>query len=83
LSSGEVDLTRAFSRWVAYRDQIWCVLAYVKKLFYHIETDNPLNADAAAQYAICTFLASFSSASLSVMVNPLCTANAQQAYGDG
>jgi hypothetical protein len=50
LVTGEVDLTRAFPRWVAYRDQIWCVLAHVKKLFYHIQADNPLNADAAAKY---------------------------------
>ncbi|ELR14320.1 Ubiquitinconjugating enzyme subfamily protein [Acanthamoeba castellanii str. Neff] len=49
-AQGEVDLTRAFPRWVAYRDQIWCVLAHVKKLFYHIQADNPLNADAAAKF---------------------------------
>jgi hypothetical protein len=80
LSSGEVDLTRAFSRWVAYRDQIWCVLAYVKKLFYHIETDNPLNADAATQYAICT-LASFSTP-LGVMLNVRQTRNRLMAADD-
>jgi len=45
---GEVDIKRAFPQWVAYRDQIWCVLAYVKKLFYKIETEEALHIEAAA-----------------------------------
>lgn len=51
LLAGEVDMKRAFPRgWVAYRDQIWCVLTYMKKLFYQIETDSALNIDAASLY---------------------------------
>jgi len=47
---GEVDIKRAFPQWVAYRDQIWCVLAYVKKLFYKIETEEALHIEAAAMF---------------------------------
>lgn len=55
---GAVDVPRAFPHgWMAYRDQIWCVLTYAKKLFYHIETDNALNIEAASLYASLISLA--------------------------
>ena len=48
--TGELDVKRAFPSWKRNVNHIWNVLLYTRRIFYKIETDSPLNPDAAHFY---------------------------------
>lgn len=46
--TGELDVRRKFSEWRgAPKDYLWHVVAYIRRVFYKIETCNPCNPEAA------------------------------------
>ena len=51
LNTGELDVKRKFPTWRgAPKDYLWHVVAYVRRIFYKVETSQPLNAEAATLY---------------------------------
>lgn len=48
--TGELDVKRAFPSWKRNVNHIWNILLYTRRIFYKIETDSPLNPDAARCY---------------------------------
>ncbi|NP_001279602.1 AKT-interacting protein [Callorhinchus milii] len=47
---GELDVKRAFTKWRRNHNHIWQVLMYARRVFYKIDTVNPLNPEAAVLY---------------------------------
>ena len=45
--SGELDVHRAFAKWKRNVNHIWQVLLYARRIFYKIDTKEPLNPEAA------------------------------------
>lgn len=48
--SGELDVKRAFAKWRRNHNHIWQVLMYARRIFYKIDTNSPLNPEAAVLY---------------------------------
>ena len=48
--TGKLDINRAFPKWKRNVNHIWNVLLYLRRIFYKIETDNPINLEAATLY---------------------------------
>ncbi|XP_072374354.1 AKT-interacting protein isoform X1 [Scyliorhinus torazame] len=49
-TTGELDVKRAFTKWRRNHNHIWQVLMYARRVFYKIDTVNPLNPEAAVLY---------------------------------
>ncbi|XP_019629526.1 PREDICTED: AKT-interacting protein-like isoform X1 [Branchiostoma belcheri] len=50
IETGELDVKRGFTKWRRNVNHIWQVLLYVRRIFYKIDTKNPLNPEAAVLY---------------------------------
>lgn len=50
VETGELDIKRAFSKWRHNVNHLWQVVQYTKRVFYKIETEMPLNFEAAELY---------------------------------
>jgi ubiquitin-protein ligase len=48
----ELDVRRAFPKWKRNVNHIWQVLFFTRKIFYKIETSDPLNQEAADMYGL-------------------------------
>uniref|UniRef100_A0A0B8RYM3 AKT-interacting protein-like n=1 Tax=Philothamnus irregularis TaxID=1899461 RepID=A0A0B8RYM3_9SAUR len=48
--SGELDVKRAFAKWRRNHNHIWQILMYARRVFYKIDTTNPLNPESAVLY---------------------------------
>lgn len=48
--TGELDVKRAIHKWRRNVHKIWQVLLYTRRIFFKIDTKNPLNAQAAQLY---------------------------------
>ncbi|XP_013918364.1 PREDICTED: AKT-interacting protein [Thamnophis sirtalis] len=48
--SGELDVKRAFTKWRRNHNHIWQILMYARRVFYKIDTTNPLNPESAVLY---------------------------------
>lgn len=48
--TGELDVKRAFPKWKRNVNHIWNVLLFLRRIFYKIDTQLPLNPQAAALY---------------------------------
>lgn len=48
--TGELDVKRAFPKWRRNVNHLWQVIQYAKRIFYKIETESPLNSEAAELY---------------------------------
>jgi len=48
--TGELDVKRAIHKWRRNVHKIWQVLLYTRRIFFKIDTKNPLNAQAAKLY---------------------------------
>ncbi|KAG8180123.1 hypothetical protein JTE90_012138 [Oedothorax gibbosus] len=51
METGELDVKRAFPKWRRNGKHLWQVIQYAKLIFYKIETESPLNPEAAELYA--------------------------------
>lgn len=50
VETGELDVKRAFPKWRRNVNHLWQVIQYAKRIFYKIETESPLNLEAAELY---------------------------------
>ncbi|XP_062591756.1 AKT-interacting protein-like isoform X2 [Saccostrea cucullata] len=50
LTTGELDVKRAFPKWRKSTNHIWQVLLYARRIFYKIDTKLPWNKEAASLY---------------------------------
>ncbi|EDO45944.1 predicted protein [Nematostella vectensis] len=50
IETGELDVRRAFPRWRRNINHLWQVLLYAKRIFYKIDSRDPLNPEAAEMY---------------------------------
>ncbi|XP_067905558.1 AKT-interacting protein isoform X3 [Heterodontus francisci] len=50
-TTGELDVKRAFTKWRRNHNHIWQVLMYARRVFYKIDTVNPLNPEAAVLFS--------------------------------
>lgn len=48
--TGQLDVTRAFHKWKRNFHHLWQVLAFARRVFMKIETNSPLNSEAAVLY---------------------------------
>jgi len=48
--TGQLDITRAFHKWKRNFHHLWQVLMYARRVFMKIETNTPLNPEAAVLY---------------------------------
>ncbi|PIK43568.1 putative AKT-interacting protein isoform X2 [Apostichopus japonicus] len=48
--SGELDVKRTFSKWRRSTNHIWQVLLFARRVFYKIDSTEPLNSEAANLY---------------------------------
>lgn len=49
-NTGKLDVERAFPTWKRNVNHIWNVLLYTRRIFYKIDTQQPLNPEAAVLY---------------------------------
>ena len=49
-NTGELDVQRAFPTWKRNVNHIWNVLLYIRRIFYKIDIQKPLNPEAAVLY---------------------------------
>lgn len=49
-TTGELDLTKAFNAWRPNHNHIWQILLYMRRIFYKIEHEQPVNQEAAELY---------------------------------
>ncbi|XP_031561496.1 protein AKTIP homolog [Actinia tenebrosa] len=50
IETGELDVKRAFPKWRRSVNHLWQVLLYTRRIFYKIDTRDPLNPEAANLY---------------------------------
>ncbi|XP_054714241.1 AKT-interacting protein-like [Uloborus diversus] len=50
IETGELDVKRAFPKWRRNVNHLWQLIQYAKRIFYKIETESPLNLEAAELY---------------------------------
>ncbi|KXJ25296.1 Protein AKTIP-like [Exaiptasia diaphana] len=50
METGELDVKRAFPKWRRNINHLWQVLIYSRRIFYKIDTKEPLNPEAANLY---------------------------------
>uniref|UniRef100_UPI00358DF7FF AKT-interacting protein isoform X1 n=1 Tax=Myxine glutinosa TaxID=7769 RepID=UPI00358DF7FF len=49
-TTAELDVKRTFSKWRRNQNHIWHLVAYIRRVFYKIETASPWNPEAAVLY---------------------------------
>ncbi|CAL1263416.1 unnamed protein product [Larinioides sclopetarius] len=50
IETGELDVKRAFPKWRRNVNHLWQVIQYAKRIFFKIESELPVNAEAAELY---------------------------------
>ncbi|KAK3729913.1 hypothetical protein QZH41_018072, partial [Actinostola sp. cb2023] len=50
METGELDVKRVFPKWRRNINHLWQVLLYSRRIFYKIDTKDPLNPEAANTY---------------------------------
>ncbi|GIX82394.1 AKT-interacting protein homolog A [Caerostris extrusa] len=50
IETGELDVKRAFPKWRRNVNHLWQVVQYARRIFYKIETESPVNSEAAEMY---------------------------------
>lgn len=50
IETGELDIKQAFPLWRRTVNHLWQVLLFARRLFYRIESSNPINEEAAMLY---------------------------------